>query len=258
MMAAGGRRRDPAVWCRHGSTVVADGHETVCRDCGTVVDAGRVEEAPPGAGQSYHMYGRHSLGSADPVPAMRLGEGRDSAELKRYMPHRMEGRAARTVSRIAGVCDALRLPGSLQEDVLHRYRRIRAGGGAGGMTPECVALAVYRAVKDRAVAVSDRQITEAVKMAFGRRRMASLARIAYRLAGAGGGGGADGGGADGDRYLFNLVLHRVLRGTTWGRIEYERNRKRAWDLYLEVYTAGGRRARLRQAIAAAFGVGGRP
>ena len=254
MMAAGGRRRDPAVWCRHGSTVVADGHETVCRDCGTVVDARRVEEAPPGAGQSYHMYGRHSLGSADPVPAMRLGEGRDSCELRRYMPHRMEGRAARTVSRIAGVCDALRLPGSLQEDVLHRYRRIRAGGRACGMTPECVALAVYRAAMDRAVAVSDRQITEAVKLAFGRRKMPSLARIAYRLGGAAGAGG----GARGDRYSFNLMLHRVLRGTTWGRIEYERNSKRAWDLYLEVYTAGGRKARLRQAIAAAFGVGGRP
>ena len=243
------------MWCRHERTVMADGHETVCRDCGTVVDANRVEEDPPGTGRSHHLYGRHTLGSADPVPAMQLGKDRDSAELKRYIPHRIEGRAARTVSRITGICNALHLPDSLQEDILHRYQRIRASGCVDGMTPESVALAVYHSVKERAVAVSDRQIITAVKMAFGRRKMPSLARIAYRLADA---GGADCTNPRGDRYFFNLMLRRVLRGTTWNRIEYERNQQRAWELYRDVYTAGGRKTRLRQAIEAAFGVRDQP
>ena len=229
---------EETIACRHDKISCIDG-ENACTDCGVVFGAEQVNEnIYRNSSTQPNLFVSKSLGTRNDVPSM---EGMDG--VKRYFRGGMSD--GRTLSCFSNVCEKLSLPQHIRVDAHNRFGRICKQ--VSQKTAEHACVAVFRACRGRGIPIPEEEIIEAVRVSFGRKKMASMTKIVYQHMHV-----DKDGGDKGEKYYFYLILNRCLKGMRLTERERTRRIALAWHMFCTM-PDGTINSRARHAIHAEFG-----
>ena len=229
--------------CRHQKVSCIDGENT-CTSCGTVFGAEHVNEGSDrNSNTRPNLFVAQSLGTRNGMPDMR---GMES--VKRYFRGGISDE--RKLSAFSNVCEKLALPQHIRVDAHQRFARINKQMEQ--KTAEHACVAIFRACRSHGIPRLEEDIVEAVRVAYRRKRMPTMTRMAVQHMHISDGGEK---GDGGKKYYFGVALTKRLRDGDMPKQGYDRIVNLAWFFYTQIYTDGRYSCRAADAVDHAFGRG---
>lgn len=245
------------IFCAHKKKIHDEG-EIVCGDCGMILDerlsTGSAETAIFGSAKSrINLYEMHENGSKEILP-----KSEDMKRLRRYFHNGIKDEKSPVntdmLSKFSNVAEKMGLTASQTEHawrMFARNMRVRHKRHS----PETAVWAIYRVCKTHGVPKTGDEIRRAVQMTWGRKAIKHMTGILYDNMDS-----ETSRSDEGMEYYFNLNVRKVLllqgKGGRRRRLsasEISRRKKKAWHLFMTIFTTGNPNQRAQSAVRMAFG-----